>query len=891
MLDIFFLAEADIKSSAMISFMNISGYSIVFSGPYLTRGKSRLIAIVRDGSFREITVPSNSMNEVIGLKLGNSIIVGVYRPFKIYDSETERSNFVRLIMGLDSIPKVATDKILVVGDFNIDMLKPDSRFRNELTDWVDVSGLEFMKHEVTRVRKVGETLQTSCLDLIITNIAGVKCHKDFSSSSDHCMLRITVGRDGMGVLKRQVVVNSWKKFDELKANAELSSILSKKPSIFGSDSPEEIDYQIRASVRDVYNMFVKSSSLVFREFDVYSPKIQNLKNKKKRMRKIWTRYQTKERWELFIKASKELQTEVKKVKRHYLRSKMNKGMKDFGKEVNLLMGGGIQGINEMVTNTGVTRDKQVISDMFVDFFVNKVEQLSNDYRPSGWREDLIVGRGVSFDENNVKIALERLSGKKSSGPDHLLGLLLKKLGVTLVPYLVRLFNKIMEGGAMPRTWKVAKIIPVHKKGLKTIVSNYRPVSNLNSIAKVFELCILQKLEEYDLDMLLGTFQHGFRPSHSTDTAVSTLVTKLSDRLATKNKVICYSADLTAAFDLLQKEILVDILHRKGIQIEVIKVIFEYLSDRQGFVQVDDCISCVRNVKLGCVQGSILGPILFNVYTSELESVVSPWELVSYADDTYVVIHGNEIEEVKANFKETIIRHERYLNSLGMICNKSKTEAVAFGVAENVELSTGDDTITTKSNMKVLGIWVDKDLKWTEQVDKTINKCRSLGFCLRYLKKSLSKNEMRTIFLSHFVSKLAYGSSIWFNAINFKSKQRLRSLYYKQIRTIIGDFEFKLNRYELAKRLGVPNFEQIFFRRQSMFLFSILTTTLPTVLFSKLISNSLYHERTGNVSFFRESLARTYRSNVVGMANQTVQKWSFEWFNLSKEAFIVKIAEI
>jgi len=94
-----------------------------------------------------------------------------------------------------------------------------------------------------------------------------------------------VGRDGTGVMKRKVVINSWKKFDDLKANAELSSILSKKPSMFGSDSPEEIDYQIRASVRDVYNMFVKTSSLVIRDFDVYSPEIQNLKKQEKKNEK------------------------------------------------------------------------------------------------------------------------------------------------------------------------------------------------------------------------------------------------------------------------------------------------------------------------------------------------------------------------------------------------------------------------------------------------------------------------------------------------------------------------------------------------------------------------------------------------------------------------------
>jgi len=126
---------------------------------------------------------------------------------------------------------------------------------------------------------------------------------------------------------------------------------------------------------------------------------------------------------------------------------------------------------------------------------------------------------------------------------------------------------------------------------------------------------------------MGSFQHGFRSGHGTDTALSTLVSKISDEVVSKKKVLCYSADLTNAFDLLQKEILADILIKKGIEPGLTRLIFNYLADRQGYVQIGNFRSCVRWIDLGCVQGSILGPFLFNGYTSELEKVVSPWHVV------------------------------------------------------------------------------------------------------------------------------------------------------------------------------------------------------------------------------------------------------------------------
>jgi len=114
----------------------------------------------------------------------------------------------------------------------------------------------------------------------------------------------------------------------------------------------------------------------------------------------------------------------------------------------------------------------------------------------------------------------------------------------------------------------------------------------------------------------------------------------------------YSADLTAAFDLLRKEKLVQIMREKGMPNYMIKTIHKYLEGRMGFVQMGESRSCVKDIRTGCIQGSILGPILFNIYMSDLINVVHPCKLISYADDSYIVGFGENEEEVSLLLSET-----------------------------------------------------------------------------------------------------------------------------------------------------------------------------------------------------------------------------------------------
>jgi len=108
--------------------------------------------------------------------------------------------------------------------------------------------------------------------------------------------------------------------------------------------------------------------------------------------------------------------------------------------------------------------------------------------------------------------------------------------------------------------------------------------------------------------------------------------------------------------------------------------------------------------------------------------------------------------------------------LNMVCNQQKTEVVIFG---NHGISGENKPILVSNQLKALGLWSDKDLKCDFHVDHLIKKCRSLGFGLRYLKRFLSQSEMRTIFQTHFISKLTHGCSIWYNAISFDLRAKIR----------------------------------------------------------------------------------------------------------------------
>lgn len=882
-LDAIFISEADVRSTFDLGCLSINGYDLVLASTFLSRGKARIICFKK----HELGVlPLGSeFDNIIAIKHKNLILVGLYRCFKCYENENERSNFERILNGLNN--NDTNKDVVIIGDFNINLDNNNARFLNELTEWMDSRGMSVIECGTSRSRWVNNKLQESTLDFIVTNTSKCTLEKEITHLSDHYIMKAEISNYTNVVREKTVIeLKKWG-FDTEAANNFLVKNLEALP-IMSCLDVEKTDYWIRACLLRTMNEFVKSKRVVLKNSNqVTSWKIIKLKNWKGYLRKKWLREKTALNWVNFIRAGRKLSQEVKKVRRNVLLNQMSKGSKEFWGEINKLRGVTERGVGEINYDGMVVSDKKTVSNLFVKFFTNKVNNLLVDYEPKQWEEisrNLNVNNQTMFLLEDVRKALNRLSNKKSTGMDNLSGFFIKKFSATLLPYLTHLVNLIVTTGTVPETWKIAKIIPVHKKGSKSLISNYRPVSNLPSIAKVFELCILGKLEYLDQDKLHSISQHGFRRNHSTQTALAEIVELISSARDVGNVVAVYSVDLTAAFDLLRKESLLNILIKKGINLDIIRAIYSYLTNRQGYVQIGDNRSIVEDIKTGCIQGSVIGPVLYNIYTSEIEEVIYPCKSVIYADDSYIIVSGKSTEEVSRLLEITISNHFKHLESIGMICNLAKTELIVFG-AEKMEIEIGNSVIKSSECMKVLGVLIDNKLSWENHVAKVLSSCRSQLFSLRYLRKHLDIKDTIRVLKSHIVSKITYCSPVWYNSLKFNLKAKIRSLYYHFIRVILRDFDFNLSRPLMLRKSGMENLDTIFFKRSSVFIFKLIHNLEPTRLAIDLISRSYQNERhTGRLTFFDISNSRIGKLSILNKAKYITDNWNFEWLSMTPENF-------
>jgi len=169
------------------------------------------------------------------------------------------------------------------------------------------------------------------------------------------------------------------------------------------------------------------------------------------------------------------------------------------------------------------------------------------------------------------------------------------------PYL-KLMN--LSTQHIPDKWKMSRVLPLHKKGLKNNPDNFRPISNLCSLDKLFEKIVLNEINRRHPG-LEGLHQHRFRPQHSTPTAMVEIQQKIVDKFDKGLDTLLYSVDLLATFDLLRKDIFYDTL-KDDLHPDLMDIIMDFLSDRKVVLEIDSKVSTTRDIPLGCVQGSILG---------------------------------------------------------------------------------------------------------------------------------------------------------------------------------------------------------------------------------------------------------------------------------------------
>ena len=376
-------------------------------------------------------------------------------------------------------------------------------------------------------------------------------------------------------------------------------------------------------------------------------------------------------------------------------------------------------------------------------------------------------RPQPVDVNTVVLTIKHLQNKQSSGSDKISLRFIKDSLTIIAQYLTIILNTSIVTGVVPSSWKHALVVPLHKSGDPSDTSNYRPISLLPVFSKILEKIVADQLVRYLEDnKILSESQHGFRPKLSTTTALTIVTDKIYQNMDKKCISLLTLCDLSKAFDSVSHHILLEKLKKVAIDTFWFN---DYLDDRSQSVRLNNNISSKAAIEFGVPQGSILGPILFNIYVNDLSDYITNCHLVQYADDTQFIHTGtpSQLNLLISEAEQTLHRAREYFLKNGLKLNTKKTQCIFIGTRQLIPMIPEDTAITfhnTKiypsSHVKNLGVHIDKYMTFDTHLHEITRKVIGTLLYINRVKHCFDKPTRIVVIQSLVLSLINYCNTIW-----------------------------------------------------------------------------------------------------------------------------------
>nr|CAI5828310.1 unnamed protein product [Callosobruchus analis] len=324
-------------------------------------------------------------------------------------------------------------------------------------------------------------------------------------------------------------------------------------------------------------------------------------------------------------------------------------------------------------------------------------------------------------------------------------------------------------GVYPELLKTGQVRAVYKKGDKSLIGNYRPITLLPTPSKVFEKVILNRLVTFlEGNSLLSECQNGFREKRNTIRAIYQALEAILCSLNENKETLALCLDLSKAFDSVDHVILCQKLEFYGVRGIPLQIIKSYLENRkQCTVEYDNCgvmlKSNKKEVKKGVPQGSILGPLLYILYTNELPEQIKHRSIM-YADDTSIIFSEETVENCKVQIVNTLGILDDWFSNNNLILNVNKTQLIAFSRSERTPFKVNykDTEITTETSLAFLGVKLDQRLDWKVHTAEVAISLAMYSYALGMLSRSVNTQTVLTAYYAYVHSRITYGIIFWGN---------------------------------------------------------------------------------------------------------------------------------
>ena len=438
---------------------------------------------------------------------------------------------------------------------------------------------------------------------------------------------------------------------------------------------------------------------------------------------------------------------------------------------------------ELIDNDGnLISDQTAIANNFNEFFSNVGPKLANDIPPSNNNPLSYISYNVhSFfclPTNCIEVS-NIINSFKNKGCDlqTIPNFIFKSVSKLIAPVLSQLINLSFTSGSFPDCLKIARVVPIFKKGIQTDCSNYRPISILSFISKVFEKTMLIRLTSFiDKYNIISHCQYGFCKGKRTTDAILRLTHNIYESLNNRTSQIAIFVDFSKAFDTLDHQILLNKLDRLGVRGLPHKWLNSYLSNRVQYVSVGGVRSGLLRMSTGVPQGSILGPTLFNLYINDMSYSTTKLSFIHYADDTTLFRQFSNISIID-DINSGLTEFDQWLICNKLSLNISKTFYMIFSNSISDfpnPPSIRGTSLSKADSVRFLGIMLDSKLNFSIHINNICNKISKSCGILNKLSFYVPPSNLSNIYSSLVLPYLIYGIKVWGGG-NTTDLNRLRRL--------------------------------------------------------------------------------------------------------------------
>ena len=772
---VFGISETELRKDQVdVNELKVPGYDILFPNSWTKYDYARVLVYVKK-TFKYTQVHNLQDDRVqsIWLKGGyrnckEIFFCHAYREHLSRETSSVQENYLSTFLNQWETATyhggvAEPNEIHISGDINIDVsygrwLHPDYpliSFSRMIKDICHVCNFQQIVTGITRARynSITQSTETSCLDHIYTN-AKFRCSDPNIISfgnSDHDLIKYIRFSKNPTAPARLICKRSYKGFEKSAFLQDVAAIdwydvyrctdVDKATEVFTNKFRYVLNVHapwVRFQERKGFRPWLTEETKQFmKERDHWKQRAKDLavsSNSCQAQSHAWENY-------------KKFRNKVNNRKKYEESSYKSERLSEVAdcpdilwKNAKSFMGWKSQSSPQQIQVNGtVFTSSRKIAHFMNEYFISKINSIRSAMNaapfPTAKLKDIMSGKNCKLQLQHVSLAkvksiLKSLSNSRSTSVDELDNFSLK-LAADVVAYPIHhiVCLSIIQS-KFPEAWKLAKVIPIHKKGDKIDRKNYRPVSILSPLSKVLEKVVYEQIYSYfNRNHIFHPNLHGYRANRSTQTALLQMYDRWV-RAANDGKLSgIVFLDLSAAFDLVDPELLISKLKLYRFDDDFISWVRSYLTNRSQAVWIDNTLSEFLHCPVGVPQGSNLGPLFFLVFYNDLPFSVTHCAVDAYADDSTMTVSASSTDIIGDQLTADCETVAKWMVGNKLQLNAEKTHLMTVGTAarlriQNPRVSVNMGGVELLENQdkceKLLGCYIEPHIKWQKQVASYTN---------------------------------------------------------------------------------------------------------------------------------------------------------------------------